>query len=158
MSTNPTSATPPRRRKPLVWLLAGCVVLTLGVLAWAAAALLSPADDRAEEDVERKAGMHHEQHHIQGRYYAPTYAKIEEDGTAVLRYEVGDGPDSSVEDFLKTYDITAKPKREGPSKVTYTDRFGDLRRTFTVTYNSSPSPGGYDYARITVRAEPLHGQ
>jgi hypothetical protein len=96
--------------------------------------------------------MHHDQHQPAGRYYIPTYAKVEKDGTAVLRYEVGNSQDSSVKDFLRMYDITAEPKRTGPSDVTYSDRFGDVRRTFTVTYNPSPEPGGYDYARITVRA------
>ncbi|MGW2324708.1 hypothetical protein ACWC5C_02950 [Streptomyces sp. NPDC001700] len=95
---------------------------------------------------------HHEQHQDAGRYYIPTHAKVEHDGTAVLRYKVGSGPDSSVEDFLRTYDITAEPKRTSPSHVTYSDRFGDVRRTFTITYNPTPEPGGYDYARITVRA------
>ncbi|MDO0917311.1 hypothetical protein QQM39_42885 [Streptomyces sp. DT2A-34] len=144
--------TRPGRRRWLVWFLALCVVWTLGVIAWAAVALLTPAGDGPEEAVERKAGMHHDQHQPAGRYYIPTYAKVEKDGTAVLRYEVGNSQDSSVEDFLRTYDITAEPKRTSPSKVTYSDRFGDVRRTFTITYNPSPEPGGYDYARITVRA------
>lgn len=147
-----TGRTTPRRRRWLVWFLALCVVWTLGVIAWAAVALLTPAGDGPQEAVERKAGMHHDQHHPAGRYYIPTYAKVEKDGTAVLRYEVGDSQDSSVEDFLRTYDITAEPKRLSPSKVTYTDRFGAVRRTFTITYNPSPEPGGYDHARITVRA------
>lgn len=60
--------------------------------------------------------------------------------------------DSSVKDFLRTYGVTAEPKRPSPSVVTYSDRFDDVRRTFTVTYNPSPEPGGYDYARITARA------
>ncbi|MFE6174677.1 hypothetical protein [Streptomyces sp. NPDC056464] len=132
--------------------LALCVVWTLGAIAWAAVALLTPADDGPQEAAERKAGMHHDQHQAAGRYYIPTYAKVEKDGTAVLRYEVGNSQDSSVKDFLRTYDITAKPTRPSPSKVTYSDRFGGIRRTFTVTYNPSPEPGGYDYARITVRA------
>ncbi|NUP23620.1 MAG: hypothetical protein HOZ81_47700 [Streptomyces sp.] len=151
MSTR-TGPPRPRRRRWLVWFLALCVVWTLGVIAWAAVALLTPAGDSSEEAVERKAGMHHDQHQPAGRYYVPTYARVEKDGTAVLRYEVGNGQDSSVKDFLRTYDITAKPKRTSPSKVTYADRFGDVRRTFTITYNPSPEPGGYDYARITVRA------
>ncbi|MFI7407500.1 hypothetical protein ACIBU0_02290 [Streptomyces sp. NPDC049627] len=141
----------PRRRRWLVWLLALCVVWTLGAIAWAAVALLTPAGDGPQEAVERKAGMHHDQHQAAGRYYIPTYAKVE-DGTAVLRYEVGNSQDSSVEDFLRTYDITVEPQRTSRSEVTYSDRFGDVRRTFTVTYNPSPEPGGYDYARITVRA------
>lgn len=144
--------TRPRRRRWLVWLLALCVVWTLGAIAWAAVALLTPAGESPEEAVERKAGMHHDQHQPAGRYYIPTYAKVEKDGTAVLRYKVGNSQDSSVEDFLRTYDITAKPKRTSPSKVTYSDRFGDVRRTFTITHNPSPEPGGYDYVRITVRA------
>lgn len=142
----------PRRRRLLVWFLALCVVWTLGSIAWSAVALLTPAGDGPEEAVERKAGMHHDQYQPAGRYYIPAYAKVEKDGTAVLRYEVGNSQDSSVKDFLRTYDITAEPKRTGPSDVTYSDRFGDVRRTFTVTYNPSPEPGGYDYARITVRA------
>ncbi|MCF1594307.1 hypothetical protein [Streptomyces muensis] len=128
------------------------MVLILGALAWAAVALLTPVGDDPQEAVERTAGMHHDQHQSAGRYYIPTYAKVEQDGTAVLRYEVGDGQDSSVEDFLRTYGITAEPKRTSPSEVTYSDHFGDVRRTFTITYNPSPEPGGYDYARITVRA------
>ncbi|MFD7505605.1 hypothetical protein [Streptomyces sp. NPDC059850] len=140
------------RRGWPVWLLAVCAVPTLGALAWAAIMLLTPAGDSPKEAVEREAGLHHDQHQSAGRYYIPTYAKVEQDGTAVLRYKVGSGPDSSVKDFLRTYDITAKPKRSGPSKVTYSDRFGDVRRTFTIAYNPSPDPGGYDYARITVRA------
>ncbi|MFJ8637082.1 hypothetical protein [Streptomyces sp. NPDC093568] len=151
MSTQ-TRPTRPRRRRWLWWFLALCVVWTLGAIAWAAVALLTPAGDSPEEAVERKAGMHHEQHQTAGRYYIPTYAIVENDGVAVLRYEVGNSQDSSVKDFLRTYDITAKPKRSSPSGVTYSDRFGDVRRTFTVTYNPSPAPGGYDYARITVRA------
>lgn len=147
-----TGPTRPRRRRWLVWFLALCVVWTLGVIAWAAVALLAPAGDGPNEAVERKAGMHHDQHQPAGRYYIPTYAKVETDGTAVLRYEVGNSQDSSVKDFLRTYDIAAEPKRNGPSDVTYSDRLGDVRRTFTVTYNPSPEPGGYDYARITVRA------
>ncbi|MGR3933567.1 hypothetical protein [Streptomyces sp. BRA346] len=135
-----------------MWVLALCGVWTLGVIAWAAVALLTPAGEDPEEAVEREAGMHHEQHPSAGRYYVPTYAKVEKDGTAVLRYQVGNGQDSSVEDFLRTYDISAKPKRTSPSRVTYSDRFGDVRRTFTVTYNPSPETGGYDYARITVSA------
>ncbi len=144
--------TRPRRRKWLVWFLALCVVWTLGAIAWAAVALLTPAGDGPREAVERKAGLHHDQHQGAGRYYIPTYAEVEKDGTAVLRYEVGDSQDSSVKNFLRTYDITAEPKRTSPSKVTYSDRFGDVRRTFTITYNPSPEPGGYDYARIAVRA------
>ena len=144
----------PRRRRWLVWFLALCVVWTLGVIAWAAVELLTPAGDGPEEAVERKAGMHHEQHPSAGRYYVPTYAKVEKDGTAVLRYKVGNGQDSSVEDFRRTYDITAEPKRTSPSKVTYSDHFGEVRRTFTITYNPTPETGGYDYARITVRAAP----
>ncbi|MFF7161954.1 hypothetical protein ACFZBP_11390 [Streptomyces sp. NPDC008086] len=72
--------------------------------------------------------------------------------TAVLRYEVGDRQDSSDEDFLRTYDVSAEPKRVGPAEVTYSDRFGGVRRTFTVTYVPSSEPGGYDYAQVTVRA------
>lgn len=135
-----------------MWFLALCLVWTLGVIAWTALALLTPAGDGPQEAVERTAGMHHDQHQPAGRYYLPTYAEVEKDGTAVLRYEVGDGQDSSVNNFLRTYDITAKPQRISPSKVTYSDRFGDIRRTVTITYNSSPEPGGYDHARITVRA------
>ncbi|KUL24580.1 hypothetical protein [Streptomyces regalis] len=135
-----------------MWFLALCAVWTLGAIAWAAVALLTPAGDDPQEAVERKAGMHHDQHQPAGRYYIPTYAKVEKDGTAVLRYEVGNGQDSSVKDFLRTYDITAEPKRASPSEVTYSDRFGDVRRTFTITYNPSPGAGGYDCARITVRA------
>ncbi|MGW7660298.1 hypothetical protein [Streptomyces sp. NPDC054756] len=104
--------------------------------------------------MERKAGMHHDQHKAAGRYYVPTHAELKNDGTALLRYRVGNGQDSSVEDFLRTYDITAKPTRTSPSEVTYSDRFGDVRRTFTVTYNSAPQPGGCDDARITVRTWP----
>ncbi|MGF0173351.1 hypothetical protein ACQF36_23440 [Streptomyces sp. Marseille-Q5077] len=151
MSTR-TGPTRPRRRRWLVWFLALCVVWTLGVIAWAAVALLTPAGDGPKEAVERRAGMHHDQHQPAGRYYIPTYAKVEKDGAAVLRYEVGNSQDSSVKDFLRTYDITTEPKRTSPSVVTYSDRFGDVRRRFTVTYNPSPEPGGYDYARITVRA------
>lgn len=139
-------------RRWVVWFLALCVVLMVGVLARAAVALLTPDGDGPQEAVERTAGMHHDQHQSAGRYYIPTYAKVEQDGTEVLRYEVGDSQDSSVENFLRTYDITAEPKRTSPSKVAYSDRFGDVRRTFTITYNPSPEPGGYDYARITVRA------
>ncbi|MBT2421829.1 hypothetical protein J7F01_10895 [Streptomyces sp. ISL-22] len=58
---------------------------------------------------------------------------MEKHGTAVLRYEVGDSQDSGVENFLRTYDITAEPKRTGPSRVTYSDRFGDVRRTLRIT-------------------------
>ncbi|MGW7198736.1 hypothetical protein [Streptomyces chryseus] len=142
----------PRRRRWLTWFLALCVVWTLGVIAWAAVAVLTPAGDGPKEAVERKAGMHHDQHKPAGRYYVPTYAEVEKDGTAVLRYEVGDSQDSSVKDFLRTYEITAKAKRTSPSQVRYSDRFGDVRRTFTITYNPSPEPGGYDHAEITVRA------
>ncbi|MET9971910.1 hypothetical protein ABZZ80_40000 [Streptomyces sp. NPDC006356] len=69
-------------RRWLVWFLALRVVLTLGVLAWAAVALLTPDGDGPRE-------------------------------------AVGNSQDSSVEDFLRTYDITAEPKRTSPSKVTY---------------------------------------
>ncbi|MFE9023538.1 hypothetical protein ACFYNL_33885 [Streptomyces sp. NPDC007808] len=135
-----------------MWFLALCAAWALGALAWAAVTLLTPAGDGPQEAVERKAGMHHEQHRPAGRYYIPTHAEVTEDGTAVLRYEVGDSQDSGVEDFLRTYGVDAEPQRTGPAEVTYSDRFGDVRRTFTVTYNPSPEPGGYDYARITVRA------
>ncbi|MGW0551743.1 hypothetical protein [Streptomyces altiplanensis] len=135
-----------------MWFLALCVVWTLGVIAWAAVALLTPAGDSPEEAVERKAGMHHDQQQSAGRYYIPTYAKTEKDGTAVLRYEVGSSQDSGVKDFLRTYGITAEAKGTSTSKVRYSDRFGDVRRTFTITYHPSPEPGGYDHARITVRA------
>ncbi|MEU6547964.1 hypothetical protein [Streptomyces sp. NPDC046859] len=137
-----------------MWFLALCAAWTLGVIIWAGVALFTPAGDSPQEAAERAAGMHHEQHQSAGRYYVPTHAELQKDGTAVLRYEVGNGQDSSVKDFLRTYDITAKPKRTTPSKVTYSDRFGEVRRTFTVTYNPSPDPGGYDHARITVRARP----
>ncbi|WP_329121312.1 hypothetical protein [Streptomyces sp. NBC_01465] len=140
----------PRRKRALVWFLAVCVVGIVAVAVWAAVALLAPAREGAEEAVERTAGMHHDQHHPELRFYVPTYAKTEADGTAVLRYEVGDGPDSSVADFLRTYDITAEPKRTGPTGETYTDQFGDMRRVFTVTYDKHGSS-----ARITVRATPL---
>ena len=150
--STPTGPTKPRRPRWPVWFLAMCVVGTLAAITWAAVALLTSAGDGPEEAVEREAGMHHDQHQPAGRYYIPTYAKMEQDGTAVLRYEVGNGQDSSVKDFLRTYDITAEPKRTSPSQVMYSDRFGDVRRTFTITYNPSPAPGGYDYARITVRA------
>lgn len=144
----------PRRRRWLVWSLALCAAWSLGVLIWAGVALLTPAGDSPQETVERTAGMHHDQHPSAGRYYVPTHAELQKDGTAVLRYKVGNGQDSSVKDFLHTYDITAKPKRTTPSEVTYSDRFGDVHRTLTVTYNLSSDPGGYDYAQITVRARP----
>ncbi|MFE1386694.1 hypothetical protein ACFW5M_11170 [Streptomyces albogriseolus] len=142
----------PGRRRWLTWLLALCAVWALGASVWAGYMLFTSAGDTPQEVVERKAGMHHDQHEATGRYYVPTHAELEDNGTAVLRYQVGNGQDSSVEDFLRTYDIAAKPTRTSPSEVTYSDRFGDVRRMFTVTYNSSAAPGGYDYARITVRA------
>jgi hypothetical protein len=135
-----------------VWFLALCAVWTLGAIAWAAVALLTPAGDSPQEAVERRAGTHHDQHQPAGRSYMPTYAKVEKDGTAVPRYEVGNSQDSSVKDFLRTYDITAEPQRTSPSKVTYCDRFGGVRRTFTVTCNPSSQPAGHDYAWITVTA------
>jgi hypothetical protein len=49
--------------------------------------------DSPQEAVERKAGTHHDQHQPAGRYYMPTYAKVEKDGTAVLGYEVGNSQD-----------------------------------------------------------------
>ncbi|KUL71212.1 hypothetical protein ADL34_10315 [Streptomyces sp. NRRL WC-3605] len=142
----------PGRRRWLTWLLALCAVGTLGAIAWAGYLLFTPAGDTSQEAVERRAGMHHDQHTAAGRYYVPTHAELEDDGTAVLRYRVGNGQDSSVKDFLRTYDIAAKPTRVSQSEVTYSDRFGEVRREFAVTYNSSPGPGGYDHARITVRA------
>lgn len=147
-----TGSTRSGGRRWMVWFLALCVVWTLGAIAWAAVTLLTPAGDGPEEAVERMAGMHHDQHQPAGRYYIPTYAKVEKDGTAVLRYEVGNSQDSSIKDFLRTYGITAKPNRTSPSTMTYSDHFGDVRRTFTITYNPAPESGGYDYARITVRA------
>jgi hypothetical protein len=45
----------------------------------------------------------------------PTYAKVEKDGTAVLRYEVGNSQDSSVKDFLRTY-TTSPPSRSAPAR------------------------------------------
>ncbi|MEV0094328.1 hypothetical protein [Streptomyces sp. NPDC050738] len=150
-------STRPRHRKLLLWSLAACVAWTLAVAVWAGVALLTPDGAGAEDSVLRKAGMHIDQHHPEGgRYYDPTYARTEADGTAVLRYEVGSGPDSSVDDFLRTYEITAAPRHTGASEDTYTDTFGDVRRTFTVTYDPSADPSGYDYARITVRALPEH--
>ncbi|GAA1349707.1 hypothetical protein [Streptomyces beijiangensis] len=151
-------STSPRRRKALLWFLAVCVAWIVAVAVWAAVSLLAPAREGAEEAVERKAGMHHDQHHPEMRFYVPTYAKTGKDGAAVLRYEVGDSIDSSVADFLRTYDVTAEPKRTGPSGETYTDRFGDVRRVFTVAYDRSPDPlDTYGSpAHITVRATPLH--
>ncbi|MFD9254278.1 hypothetical protein [Streptomyces bottropensis] len=87
----------------------------------AAVALLTPVGEGPEEAAERKAGMHHDQHRAAGRSCMPTYAKVEKGGTAVLRYEVANGQDPSVKDFLRTYDITARPKRTSPSEVTYRD-------------------------------------
>ncbi|MFI5758105.1 hypothetical protein [Streptomyces sp. NPDC051569] len=151
-------STRPRRRKALVWFLAACVVWIVGVAVWAAVSLLTPAREGAEEAVERKAGMHHDQHHPETRYYVPTYAEIEKDGTAVLGYRVDDTIDSSVADFLRTYDITADPQSAGPTRATYTDHFGDVRRVVTVVYDRPPDERD-EYgapARITVRAEPSH--
>ncbi|TGA98238.1 hypothetical protein [Streptomyces sp. MZ04] len=144
----------PRRRKAVVWLLAGCVVWTLAVVIWAAVALLSPDSPPPEEAVERRAAMHHEQHHPDLRFYVPTYAKTHKDGTSVLRYRVGDSDDSGVADFLRTYDITAEPRRTGPSEEKYADRFGGVRRTVMVVYaQPADGEGHFDSAaRITVRA------
>jgi hypothetical protein len=151
------SALRPGRRKVLVWSLAVCAVWIVAVAVWAGVSLLAPAREGAEEAVERQAGMHHDQHHPETRFYVPTYAKTGEDGVAVLRYEVGDSIDSSVGDFLRTYDVTAPPKRTGPAGATYTDQFGDVRRVFTVAYDRPPDPlDAYGSpAHITVRAEPL---
>ncbi|MDG4856958.1 hypothetical protein P8605_02075 [Streptomyces sp. T-3] len=133
------------------------MVWTLAVVAWAAVGLLRPDPARPEETVERIAGLHQDQHQAHSRFYVPTYAKIEKDGTAVLRYQVGDSSDTSVADFLRTYEITAEPKQAGTAEETYRDRFGDVRRTFTITYDQSADVNSaYESpARITVKAEPL---
>lgn len=112
-----TGPTRPRRHRWLVGLPAWCGVWTLGAIAWAAVALFAPAGDGPREAVQRKAGVHHDQHETAGRYYIPTYAEVEKDGTAVLRYEVGDSQDSNVEDFLRTYDIyDTPPSRSAPAR------------------------------------------
>lgn len=59
-------------RRWVVWFLALCVVLMVGVLARAAVALLTPDGDGPQEAVERTAGTHHDQHQSAGRYYIPT--------------------------------------------------------------------------------------
>ncbi|MFH8767449.1 hypothetical protein ACH4NV_33790 [Streptomyces althioticus] len=61
----------------------------LGASVWAGYMLFTSAGDTPQEAVERKAGMHHDQHEAAGRYYVPTHAELEDNGTAVLRYQVG---------------------------------------------------------------------
>ncbi|MEV8017320.1 hypothetical protein AB0O76_13430 [Streptomyces sp. NPDC086554] len=148
------ASTRPRRRKALVWFLSACVVWTLAVVIRAAFALLAQDAAPPEEAVERRAAMHHDQHRPDLRFYVPTYARTQQDGTSVLRYRVGNSGDSSVADFLRTYDITAEPRRTGPSEETYVDRFDGVRRTFTVVYAQPADDEGHfdSAARITVRA------
>lgn len=126
---------------------------TLAVVVWAAVALLTPDAPPPEEAVERRAAMHHDQH-PGTRFYVPTYAKTQQDGTSVLRYRVGNSDDSGVADFLRTYDITAEPRRTGPSEERYADRFDGVRRTVTVVYAQPADDEGHfdSAARITVRA------
>lgn len=114
----------------------------MGVAGWFAVRLLTPPPPEPWEDEERAAGMHHEQHDA-GRYYTPRYFRTGTDGTVVLRYRVGSGLDSSVDDFRRTYGITAEPKRTGPAEVTFTDRHGGMRRTFTVAYERPVEPDSY---------------
>ncbi|MDI3420340.1 hypothetical protein [Streptomyces luteolus] len=147
------------QRRALFGFLALCVLWIVGVAVWLVVALVTPPPPEPWEDEERAAGLHHEQVDA-GRFYIPEFSRTEKNGTVVLRYKLGGGIDSNVSDFRRTYDITAERKRTGPTEVTFTDRFGDMRRTFTVVYGSAQGPPDLSEsdespARITVRAVPL---
>ncbi|NBE54745.1 hypothetical protein [Streptomyces boluensis] len=144
------------QRKALIVFLALCMVWIVGVAAWVGVRLVVGSPPEPGEDEERMAGLHHEQHDRYGRFYVPTHFKASKAGAVVLRYKVSGIDDSFVRDFLRTYDITAEPKRTGPAEMTYSDRFGDMRRTFTVVYEE-PVDEYSEFetaARISVRAVP----
>ncbi|MDI3407829.1 hypothetical protein [Streptomyces cavernicola] len=144
------------QRKALVVFLALCMVWIVGVVVWVGVRFYKASLPDPWEDEQRKAGVHHEQHPKSGRYYIPRYYKTGKDGSVELRYRVEASIDSSADDFRRTYEISAEPKKTGPAEVTFTDRFGGMRRTFTVTYTSDVDLEWYGEtaARITVKAVP----
>ncbi|MFI6944210.1 hypothetical protein ACIBI4_33565 [Streptomyces sp. NPDC050418] len=135
------------RRAAVLWAgLSAGAVLVLGALL--VALFRDWTADRPEEDEERRAAMHHSQHGG-GRYYLPVGAETEDDGDVVLRYEIEGVGDSSVEDFVATYDIEGPPRKTGPDEVTYADEFDGVRRTFVVRRQGAGAP-----VLITVTARP----
>ncbi|MDQ8706606.1 hypothetical protein RCO28_29640 [Streptomyces sp. LHD-70] len=142
------------QRRALFGFLALCVLWIVGVAVWFVVALVTPPPPEPWEDEERAAGLHHEQVDA-ARFYVPEFSRTEKNGTVVLRYKVRGQDDSTVADFLWTYDITVKPEKSGPNEETYRDRFGEARRTFTVVYEDAGAEIDDKWessARITVRA------
>ncbi|MFK4266448.1 hypothetical protein [Streptomyces milbemycinicus] len=152
----------PRQGRYLVRaLLIGCVLLTLGAVGWAAVAYAThDADSRPtqQKSAERQAGLAPDQHPNIGRYYIPGYARIQ-NGTALLRYTIEGAGDSTVADFLRTYEIGGRPRTTGPTEITYTDRVDGARRTVVIAYDDPDTdPTKEDIpARITVTAGPPGG-
>ncbi len=135
------------RRAAALWAgVSAGAVLVVGALL---VALLWDGDgERSEEAAERRAAMHHSQHGG-GRYYVPVETETTDGGEVVIRYEIEGVGDSSLEDFVATYDIKGPPRETGPDEVTYADEFDGVRRTFVVR-----TQGGGLPVLITVRARP----
>ncbi|MFH8567514.1 hypothetical protein [Streptomyces sp. NPDC017993] len=136
---------------------ASCVLFPLAFLAWGVTSLLPAPATRSAEQVERLAWMHHDQHKPAQRFYVPLSAQFK-DGVAVLRYRVNGSQDSSVRDFLKTYEIKAEPQTITRLKATYNDDTGKTNRLVTVVYKHPAAPGkdprpDNATARITVTAK-----
>ncbi|WP_407551249.1 hypothetical protein QOM21_17705 [Streptomyces sp. Pv4-95] len=137
---------------------AGGALFALAVIAWGVISLLPTPATRAAEQVERQAGMHHDQHEPAQRFYVPTSAHSK-NGVAVLRYRVHGSQDSCVRDFLRTYEIKAEPQNVTRLETTYSDDTGNTHRLITVAYEHPAAPGkdtrsDNTAARITVTARP----
>ncbi|MFI6848900.1 hypothetical protein OG535_22775 [Kitasatospora sp. NBC_00085] len=158
----------PRVRRAVAGALGLCVVFTLAAVGWIAYAMVTtfhpPETDT--DRAEKLATLHYKQHPAKGRYYIPMEAVFGRlpDGTraAYLHYQVRADTDSSVDDFLRVYDLpqlgapaplpddlrAAFPGNE-PAEAPLVSQTGtDKRQIFVVT----AEPGSPDGADIYVRA------
>ncbi|MFE7565263.1 hypothetical protein [Kitasatospora sp. NPDC057500] len=107
------SGTQPTGRRLVVGVLVLCAVLVAVAVGWTVDQGARRTDLRETDTdrAQRLAGLHHRQHPGKGRYYVPEAAVLAgpSGGTRVayLHYRIVGGPDSSLDDFVRVYDLPA---------------------------------------------------